>query len=479
MDLKSIRLVIFWIFKVISTNGKFDSSQNSVKVTRPEFETCFSVDIMRYIVSGEPGPLTTDRMVKHHDSHIIKCQPMRDIPENNKIELVWGEYLTVRTTNLCHVACAPGYAFKGDKALKPLFKDDILHLECKKSPFKSDEGKDLFLWRYKDDHRDPFSVLPVCMPTKCPRGVSLRLNKVRRRMLTWSHNDTLLKLRLSKKFINSAIEKKFLGLLGEHLFFYDEDERGNSDFLKNHHHIDKFANYKKNGWTIMFEFDKPLNNSFRSLQMVTGKHVQILNNSKAIAFSSYPNDKDILGERNKRDDFTVKLKFNKYKDRNTDMSKISVVDVRLFEHTFKNLSCFFNEDLDSSVKATDSDRQRWEIGKYHEKWSPHVSSESRLNVNKFQSCPSAYNDLEKSFKATDQKYNDLLKINQLLTSENQKMDETLGELAGGWKVCEEKSKKCESEEAESSGDFSISGDDSWDEQFFDHRSGHDEILSGV
>ena len=106
----------------------------------------------------------------------------------------------------------------------------------------------------------------------------------------------------------------------------------------------------------------------------TGRHIQVLDGSKAIAFSSDRNHKDLLGITTDDDAiFTVRMKFNKNEkymtkyDENLHASPImdlNVEDIRLFDHSYKNLSCLFNDNVDSPVKVLGSSKEPWEVKNY-------------------------------------------------------------------------------------------------------------------
>ena len=315
-------------------------SSNGIHVTRIEYKSCDQQDLEFELQKND---------YNYQDSTIVKCDSVK----------VKGK---VTKSLDCGVGCQPGYTMEQDQPKNQTFQE-VFSLKCRNLLVKSDKGESLYTW-LKEDGTIAFKTttqkaLPSCKLATCPTGVSLRVNHgERKRMLKWRDNHTTLKLQLSKKFIKQALMKRFL---------IDKKNLENSKIVSS-----IASNYKKNGWTIMFEFDQPLNASlFRSVATVKGRHFQILNGSRNIAFSSYKNDKDLLGGNNDTSNvYNIEMKFNSYKgDASRDFYgqrpiNINVKEVRLFDHSYKNLSCLFNENIDTPVKIQDFEKENWEVGSY-------------------------------------------------------------------------------------------------------------------
>ena len=199
----------------------------------------------------------------------------------------------------------------------------------------------------------------------------------------------------------------------------------------------------------MFQFNKSLNSSFTSILRATGRHIQVLDGSKAIAFSSDGNHKDLLGVATDDDKiFTVRVKFNKNKKYMSDenLSPINVEDIKLFDHSYQNLSCIFNENIETPVKILESSKEAWELRNYLNNFNLKASNTS-TSTDPLQTCPIAYVELE-SFSQKKIRYLTELseRLNNSLNSYMEKVCDKgyhLFTLPGGNYTCEENSCDCQ------------------------------------
>ena len=306
-------------------------------------------------------------------------------------------------------ACMPGYEMEFNANITSLDQvsmleggEEILELKCKSLFFENHLGQDLdfFVWKHKGSNISLKKTLPVCKRVKCPKGVSLKVNKIDMdKILQWRNNRTSLKFSMTKKFLKRVITKKFI-------------TQKSTDLIA--------SNFKTNGWTLLFQFNKPLNSSFTSILRATGRHIQVLDGSKAIAFSSDRNHKDLLGIATDDDAiFTVRMKFNKNEknmtkyDENLHASPImdlNVEDIRLFDHSYKNLSCLFNDNVDSPVKILGSSKEPWEMKNY---LSNFILNASNTSTSPLETCSNAYVELE---NFSQKKIQDLTELSQQLNN---------------------------------------------------------------
>jgi len=91
---------------------------------------------------------------------------------------------------------------------------------------------------------------------------------------------------------------------------------------------------------------------------------------------------------------------------------LNVEDIRLFDHSYKNLNCLFNDNVDSPVKILESSKEPWEVKNYLSNFIVNASNTS-TSRNPLQTCSNAYVELE---NFSQKKLQDLTELSQRLNN---------------------------------------------------------------
>jgi len=133
------------------------------------------------------------------------------------------------------------------------------------------------------------------------------------------------------------------------------------------------------------------------------------------------------------------------------------------DHSYKNLSCLFNKNIDTPVKTQDFEKENWEDGSYlktlknfiqsHSNTTDKAAAQTRIeNDQKFQSCSTAYVDLERScqlaMSVADEKYEAFVNSIKILQGNYEKCNNDLA-------VCEDLEEDFEEDTGSGSGEGEI------------------------